>query len=198
MEGWMNKKELAAYIGVKSVRTVDRWIGKNHLPKGKQFPTGPHWKKDIVDKWLDGFGQYEQQCNRQFKHLQALQEKSPRPLCRFGAFFISMYGGMYGVFHQSPENACESKYTWRKRWDSNPRRVAPRWFSRPVHSTTLPHFRRQISFAFYRSNEKKSTGIACSGKSGKNVLSARLDAPKRACRRDWACPRALRADSLRT
>lgn len=66
MEGWMNKKELAAYIGVKSVRTVDRWIGKNHLPKGKQFPTGPHWKKDIVDKWLDGFGQYEKQCNRQF------------------------------------------------------------------------------------------------------------------------------------
>lgn len=73
MEGWMNKKELAAYIGVKSVRTVDRWIGKNHLPKGKQFPTGPHWKKDIVDKWLDGFGQYEKQCNRQLKHLQALQ-----------------------------------------------------------------------------------------------------------------------------
>ena len=89
-------------------------------------------------------------------------------------------------------------HPWRKRWDSNPRRVAPRWFSRPVHSTTLPHFRRQTSFAFYRSNEKKSTGIACSGKSGKNVLSARLDAPKRACRRDWACPRALRADSLRT
>jgi hypothetical protein len=30
---------------------------------------------------------------------------------------------------------------WRKGWDSNPRTVARRWFSRPVQSTTLPPFR---------------------------------------------------------
>ena len=99
---------------------------------------------------------------------------------------------------ETPSRTTTEGFHLRKQGDLNPRRCDPRWFSRPVHSTTLPHFRRQISFAFYRSNEKKSTGIACSGKSGKNVLSARLDAPKRACRRDWACPRALRADSLRT
>ena len=29
---------------------------------------------------------------------------------------------------------------WRKRWDSNPRTVARCWFSRPVPSTTRPHF----------------------------------------------------------
>ena len=29
---------------------------------------------------------------------------------------------------------------WRKGWDSNPRTVTRCWFSRPVHSTTLPPF----------------------------------------------------------
>ena len=32
---------------------------------------------------------------------------------------------------------------WRKGWDSNPRMLAHRRFSRPVHSTTLPPFRRR-------------------------------------------------------
>ena len=73
MEGWMTKKELAAYIGVKSVRTVDRWVEKQLLPKGKRFPNGPHWKVDIVNKWLDGFGQYERECNKQLKLAQTMR-----------------------------------------------------------------------------------------------------------------------------
>ncbi len=32
---------------------------------------------------------------------------------------------------------------WRKGWDSNPRTLSGRWFSRPVQSTTLPPFRRE-------------------------------------------------------
>ena len=38
---------------------------------------------------------------------------------------------------------------WRKRWDSNSRTVTRRWFSRPVHSTTLPHFRHRLRKKFY-------------------------------------------------
>ncbi len=34
---------------------------------------------------------------------------------------------------------------WRKRWDSNPRMLAHRRFSRPEQSTTLPPFRYQHS-----------------------------------------------------
>ena len=72
MEGWMNKKELATYLGLKSVRSVDRWVGRSLIPAGKKFPTGPHWKKDIVDKWLDAFGQYERKCDQQLKRMQTL------------------------------------------------------------------------------------------------------------------------------
>lgn len=73
MKGWMNKKELAEYIGVKSVRTVDRWVERNLLPQGKKFPTGMHWKQDIVEKWLDAFGSYEKECNRRLKHVASLK-----------------------------------------------------------------------------------------------------------------------------
>lgn len=33
---------------------------------------------------------------------------------------------------------------WRREWDSNPRTVARRWFSRPVQSTTLPSLHRRL------------------------------------------------------
>ena len=37
-------------------------------------------------------------------------------------------------------------FFWRRGWDSNPRRATnPCWFSRPVHSTTLPPLRCRVS-----------------------------------------------------
>lgn len=51
MEGWMNKQELAKYIG-RSVRTVERWVDRKFLPQGKRFPGGLFWEKNIVDQWL--------------------------------------------------------------------------------------------------------------------------------------------------
>ena len=40
-------------------------------------------------------------------------------------------------------NPCRSRGSeWRKEGDSNPRRLAPRRFSRPLHSSALPSFRR--------------------------------------------------------
>ena len=117
----------------------------------------------------------------------------------WGSFFISMYGGMYGVFHASPRNACDTKANWRKRWDSNPRRVAPRWFSRPVHSTTLPHFRFWLRFEFYIAGRKKSsllrsvrTPLKDSTVHHGNIrLVARRVIDLFACRQSWSSRRRV-------
>lgn len=70
MEGWMNKRELAVYIGAKSIRTVERWVSRQILPRGKRFPSGLHWEKTIVDQWLLD-PNYKKMCNRTLKEAQA-------------------------------------------------------------------------------------------------------------------------------
>ena len=79
-------------------------------------------------------------------------QKSPGGIS-LGASFLKKLGQNQPT---SLEAFCRNDY-WRKRWDSNPRRVAPRWFSRPVHSTTLPHFRFWLRFEFYIAGRKKSS-----------------------------------------
>ena len=46
------------------------------------------------------------------------------------------------------ETSLSDCFYWRKGWDSNPRMLAHRRFSRPVQSTTLPPFRGR-GFGFF-------------------------------------------------
>ena len=66
MEGWLTKKELAEYIGAKSIRTVERWVSRQILPRGKRFPSGLLWEKTIVDQWLLD-PHYKKMCDRTLK-----------------------------------------------------------------------------------------------------------------------------------
>ena len=49
-----------------------------------------------------------------------------------------------------PLPVTEYRPIWRREWDSNPRRLAPRWISRPVPSTTRTSL--QIWWSFGDSN----------------------------------------------
>lgn len=69
--GWMTKDEVAAYIGVTSGRTVDRWISKRIIPRGRRFPCGTYWRKDIIDKWLAS-AEYEKQCDEALRQRMVL------------------------------------------------------------------------------------------------------------------------------
>ncbi len=59
-----------------------------------------------------------------------------------GAFRPSIFWGGRdgGQKRKSGLEAAGFLLFWRKGWDSNPRTVARRRFSRPVQSTTLPPF----------------------------------------------------------
>ena len=45
---------------------------------------------------------------------------------------------------QSPKALPPDIYVVRRQWDSNPRAFYRLWFSRPVHSSTLPYLRTAL------------------------------------------------------
>ena len=54
---------------------------------------------------------------------------------------VGVTGFEPATYCSQSNRATKLRYTpWRKRWDSNPRMLSHRWFSRPVPSTTRPLF----------------------------------------------------------
>ena len=79
-------------------------------------------------------------------------------------FFVVLDKGISAYFFYKHAVTCAM---WRRGWDSNPRRaINPCWFSRPVHSTTLPPLQNRVVIlrgAFCSASvsfSRKSTTIA--------------------------------------
>ena len=71
MAGWMTKMEVASYIGVTTGRSVDSWVQNRLIPKGRRFPCGTYWRKDILDKWLQS-AEYEKECDEALRQRMVI------------------------------------------------------------------------------------------------------------------------------
>ena len=70
-----------------------------------------------------------------------------------------------GIFNDLSATIAEI-VSWRKGWDSNPRMLSHRRFSRPVQSTTLPPF-RQVGHRAKERPEARCAGLGGPWRSGK-------------------------------
>ena len=52
MATWMNKKQIASYLG-KSTRTIDRWLQSGYLPAPKLLNGRKIWSTVMIDKWIN-------------------------------------------------------------------------------------------------------------------------------------------------
>lgn len=70
MQGWMNKKAVAEYLGLKSERSVERMVAQRKIPKPQTFSRRVYWKKSVLEKWLAG-SRYEKACDAELRRINA-------------------------------------------------------------------------------------------------------------------------------